>query len=111
MTLLTIGKSNPTLSDTFNGKNVFLIIYAILLLMGTFGNLLLSAAYGIQINFKKQPVFICFIILPLIHTTLLWMSYPDFIEIEFLSEIYYKHEIACSLFNVIYRSLVFIQSW
>jgi hypothetical protein len=87
------------------------IIYLNLVVIGTIGNLVVIFGYAYKSECKKNPTFLAFIILSIIHLVLLYMCSFDFMEIDFVIDVFLNYGAACSAFNVVYRSLLLLEPW
>jgi hypothetical protein len=89
----------------------FKIIYLILIFISTIGNLITIFGYMHKGGYKKQTTFMGFIILSLIHLILLYMSCFDFIQIDYLSQVLTSSDIACLVYNILYRFFILLEPW
>ncbi len=111
MTIMKIEK-NSTFSTLNPYTDFFLkIIYLNILVIGTIGNILIIFIYSYKSSYKKQTTFLAFIVLAIFHLVLLYMNAIDFIKIDFIIDTLTNSKVACSLYNIIYRSFLLLEPW
>jgi hypothetical protein len=89
----------------------FTIVYFHLLVIGTIGNLLVIFVYTYKSRFKNHTTFLGFVILAIIHLVLLYLSSFDFIQIDVITNLFVTSKVACSVYNIIYRSFLLLEQW
>jgi hypothetical protein len=90
---------------------IFMIIFIHLLIIGTVGNLVIIFGYSYKSSWKKNTAFLAFILISTIHIILLYMSSLDFINMDRIIDLLLKSGLACSVYNIVYRSMSLLEIW
>ena len=111
MSFIKIELNNSTELISPYYSKCFEIVYIILLALGTIGNSIVIFCYSSKQNAKRHIFFVAFIQQSLVHVLLLYMNSFDFIQMSTIVQLIINSDLACSIYNLIFRSLLLIDSW
>ena len=106
MSIISIGTDNSTSEVTYS---IIEKTYKSLLVTGMIGHSF--AIISCILRQQKQNIFISFILLSIVQVSILAMNYVEFNKENSFLRIFFQIEKACSVYNVVYRSLLFLEPW